>query len=109
MKHLESDVKNAATQVETWMVSNDGKEVPSFVVEANEDGAVKNTAKAKGLSEITADQNTTLTIKPVPGGPKDDYAIIGSNPNGKQSKDNPETPDVQEGIVYYSGEGIIQE
>jgi type IV pilus assembly protein PilA len=74
---VQSDIKNAATQVETWMVKN-----PSTNVAA--DTATNSTAGTGALA--TAKVGTGTTIKLAPGSAVGTYTICGFNAGGDQSQ-----------------------
>ena len=49
---VESDVKNASTQIETWAVANANDTVDNFTVTATADGTVTNGATEAPLTDI---------------------------------------------------------
>lgn len=88
---VQSDVKNAAAQIETWAVSNPATHVPSFTVD---ESTMESPTQQPPLSDIKVSDGTTLTV--APGDEVGSYTIEGTNDGGKKSKD---------GITYDSTTG----
>lgn len=95
---VESDVKNASTQIETWAIANANGTVDDFTVAATADGAVTNGATEAPLTDIKVGDGTTLTI--TGGAQTGEYTITGVNTDGNRAAD---------GISFDSTAGGLQD
>ncbi|WP_144836232.1 prepilin-type N-terminal cleavage/methylation domain-containing protein [Kocuria rosea] len=107
---VESDVKNASTQIETWAVANANKAVPEFLVADNGTGSQLMGEEVTGdefaLKDIEVGSDTEIWV--TPGAEKGSYRIVGVNPNGNRSVDPDTTDFVDEGITFDSTAGGLQ-
>ena len=76
---VQSDVKNAATTVETWMVKNPATAVPNEQI----GGATGNTATPNVLASAKVGTGTTLVVKA--GAAVGSYTLCAYNTGGDQS------------------------
>ena len=96
---VQSDVKNAVSQIETWLVAN------------NNTTTFPTTAAAAGtdLASIKASEGVTIRITKSGTGPvSNGYTVCGFHSNGKQYNGDGTTPAGSKALVYKSAEGGMQ-
>lgn len=108
---VESDVKNASTQIETWAISNANKAVPAFLVADNGAGSSLMGEEVTGdefaLKDIKVGEGTEIWV--TPGTEKGSYVIVGVNPDGNRSVDPNPSDYIDEGIIFISNQGGLQD
>ena len=90
---VQSDVKNAATQVETWMTKNPSTAVPAESIAVSSTGVITTTPAASAgppavagpVVLASAKVGNGTTIKLTPGTAIGTYTICGINAGGDQS------------------------
>lgn len=113
---VQSDVANAAKQVETWAIQLKGQDdiIPGGLIVDNNGTRFANASDNENpdnelLLAIKATEGTTLTF----GGSSKHYVIQGTNPNGDASGVEiayvPDADSNLKGIVYISDGGGIKE
>ena len=107
---VESDIKNASTQIETWAIANANKAVPEFLVADNGTGSQLMGEEVTGdefaLKYIKVGETTEIWV--TAGTEKGSYQIVGVNPNGNRSVDPNPSDFVDEGITFISNQGGLQ-
>ena len=76
---LKSDLKNAATQVETWMGSNPGIDIPGS------GWATSSTDAGGSLTGLKVSPGNLLSVKPSQSAPSGGYCINAYNPGASEA------------------------
>jgi type IV pilus assembly protein PilA len=98
---VQSDIKNAATQVETWMTKNAATAVPNESIVVNGSGAATNTpATLTALAAAKVGNGTTIKLKTGTAG-VGTYTICGLNAGGDVASS-------ANGFVYDSAAGGLK-
>jgi type IV pilus assembly protein PilA len=98
---LKSDLKSAATSVETWAVDNPSSAVPTETVLGSGAAGTASPASPAALSGFKASSGNTITVKPLTGTPGA-YCVFGYN-----AKASAATSDSAQ-MAYKSASGGLQ-